>query len=317
MAAIPISAAEIKEMVEALDAHHGDRTKAAASLGMNRSTFYSRLHMLREKGVNIVEPGNAPRVMFNNDGKIDLILHDGVALVGSDAHYWPGDASTAHRAFVKFCKKLKPKIVIKNGDVLDGATISRHSPIGWESRPSLINEMEACKDRLGEITKASLGAQRIWPLGNHDARFETRLASVAPEYAKIHGVHLKDHFPDWQSCWLCVINGDVVIKHRFKSGIHAPHNNTLWSGKTIITGHLHSLKVMPISDYNGTRFGVDCGTMANPYGPQFSDYTELSPVSWRSGFIVLTFRDGRLMWPEIVHVINEEQVEFRGEIISV
>ena len=57
--------------------------------------------------------------------------------------------------------------------------------------------------------------------------------------------------------------------------------------------------------------------MAEPYGPQFSDYTELSPVNWRSGFIVLTFRDGRLLWPEIAHVLKEGEIEFRGEIIKV
>ena len=150
-----------------------------------------------------------------------------------------------------------------------------------------------------------------------NSRFETRLATVAPEYAKIHGIHLKDHFPDWEPCWSVFINDDVVVKHRFKAGIHAPHNSTMWAGRTIITGHLHSLKVMPITDYNGTRWGVDCGTLADIYGPQFGGYMEDNPRSWRSGFIVLTFRDGHLMWPEVVHVIGEGRVEFRGEIVEV
>lgn len=150
-----------------------------------------------------------------------------------------------------------------------------------------------------------------------NSRYETRLATVAPEYARVNGVHLRDSFPDWQPCWLVVINDSVVIKHRFRGGIHATHNNVLWSGKSIFTGHLHSLKVTPLSDYNGTRWGGDCGTLADPYGPQFADYTELNPVNWRSGFIVLTFVNGRLMWPEIVHVISDGQVEFRGEIIDV
>jgi hypothetical protein len=33
------------------------------------------------------------------------------------------------------------------------------------------------------------------------------------------------------------------IKHRFKGGMHAPQNNTLWAGVTMVTGHLHSQKV--------------------------------------------------------------------------
>lgn len=244
-------------------------------------------------------------------------VKDGVVLVGSDSHYWPGRISTAHRAFVFFAKKLKPVAVIKNGDALDGATISRHTPIGWEKRPSLIDEIEECKARMEEIRTAAKHAVTVWTLGNHDARFETRLATVAPEYARINGVHLRDHFPDWEPAWACWINNDVVIKHRYKSGIHAPHNNTMWAGKTMVTGHLHSLKVMPITDYNGTRYGVDCGTMADVYGPQFTDYTEDSPRNWRSGFAVLTFRDGRLTWPEVVHVIDADHVEFRGEVYRV
>ena len=251
-------------------------------------------------------------------GRIQLKLYDGVVLVASDAHYWPGDISTAHRAFVRFCRRMRPKIVVMNGDVLDGSTISRHAPIGWESRPSLIQEIEACQERLGEIVKASPGAQYVWPLGNHDARFESRIAAVAPEYAKVKGVHLSDHFgAEWQPCWSCFVNDDVVVKHRFKSGIHAPHNNTMWAGRSIVTGHLHSLKVQPISDYNGTRWGVDTGTLADPYGKQFSDYTEDNPRSWRSGFAILTFKDGRLLWPEVCHVVEPGVVDFRGQLIEV
>jgi hypothetical protein len=296
-------------------------TGLAAKFGLNiRTVQRKRASMEGREGRQLKSP-TRPDILLpekpEHPGRLSVNIHDGVVLIGSDSHYWPGIISPAHRAFVKFCKTLKPKVVIKNGDELDGATISRHPPIGWEKRPSLIEEIETVKDRLGEITIAAGGARRFWPLGNHDARFETRLATVAPEFARVHGVHLKDHFPDWEPCWAVWINDSVVVKHRFKSGIHAPHNNTMWAGKTIVTGHLHSLKTMPITDYNGTRWGVDCGTLADPYGPQFSDYTEDSPRSWRSGFAVLTFREGRLLWPEVCHVVDEETVDFRGELIKV
>ncbi len=32
---------------------------------------------------------------------------------------------------------------------------------------------------------------------------------------------------------------------------------------------------------------------------------------------MLTFRDGRLMWPELVHVLEEGKVEFRGKVYDV
>lgn len=249
--------------------------------------------------------------------RLHFDIQDGVVLVGSDAHYWPEIITTAHRAFVKFAKTLKPKIVIANGDMVDGATVSRHAPIGWENRPKLVDEIETCKVRLFEIEKAAKGAELVWNLGNHDARYETRLATVAPEFAKIHGVHLSDHYPAWKCAWATWINEDVVVKHRFRGGVHARHNNTLHAGKTMVTGHTHALGATPYSDYNGDRWGIDSGTLAEAFGPQFRDYTEDNPRNWRSGFPVLTFRDGKLLWPEVVHVVGDGKVSFRGEVVSV
>lgn len=251
-----------------------------------------------------------PRAGFN--------IKDGTILVASDAHYWPGPVPRAHLALLKMCKELRPQAVIMNGDVMECAVNSRHPPIGWERRPTLIEEVEVAQCRMQEIELAAEGAQLFWPLGNHDARFETRLATAVPEYAKVAGMHLRDHFGNrWQPCWSVWINDSVVVKHRFKGGIHATHTNVLWSGKTIITGHLHSLKVTPFDDYNGIRFGVDTGCLADPNGKQFLNYTEDNPKNWRSGFVVLTFRDGRLMWPELVYVDSNGRVEFRGDFIEV
>lgn len=297
----------------------------AKRAGMNIRNVHGRRRNLERKLHIVLKPPtttDTTRVysdLTEHPERKHLNIKDGIVLVGSDAHYWPGYITTAHRAFVHFCKTLRPKAVVMNGDELDGASISRHPPIGWESRPSLVEEIETVGERLDEIYKASKGSHHIWPLGNHDGRLETRIATVAPEFARVHGVHLKDHFPEWDPCWSVWINDDVVIKHRFKNGIHATHTNTVNAGKSIVTGHLHSLKVTPFTDYNGTRYGVDCGTLAYPYGPQFRGYMEDNPRSWRSGFAVLTFKDSKLLWPEVVFVRNEAkgEVEFRGEVIRV
>ena len=90
----------------------------------------------------------------------------------------------------------------------------------------------------------------------------------------------------------------------------------MWAGKTIITGHLHSAKVIPFDDYNGTRYGVDGGCIADTDHKAFTDYTEDGPKNWRSAFVILTFKDGLLMQPELVLKWNEESVQFRGDIIK-
>jgi hypothetical protein len=248
-----------------------------------------------------------------------ISVGNGIVLVGSDCHYWPGRLATAHLAFCKLSKELRPSAVVINGDGFDGASISRHPRIGWDRKPKVQEELSACVERFGELEEAAGTKALYWPLGNHDARFETFLAAHAPEFEGVDGFQLKDKFPLWTPCWSVWVNNEIVIKHRLKGGIHATHNNTVTAGKTVITGHLHSQKVTPYTDYNGTRWGVDCGMMAEVGGPQFVDYLEDNPVNWRAGFIVLTFWNGKLLTPEMVRVLDEEArlVEFRGQVIEV
>lgn len=282
----------------------GSKAGAARLLGVPISTLKDRL-------------AAADRPQVTIKGRRTLEVDNGVVLVFSDAHYWPGEPSTAHRALVQFCGRIKPVAVVCNGDAIDGSAISRHPPIGWEGCPTVKEELETCQERLGEISLAAGKASKIWLLGNHDARFETRLAQVAPEFKDVHGIHLKDHFPDWECGWSLFINDSVVVKHRFKGGVHAPYNNTLYSGLTTITGHLHSAKVIPHTDYRGTRYGVDTGCLADTYHDAFQGYLEDSPRNWRAGFCVLTFVDGSLLMPELVLVWDERHVQFRGELIEV
>jgi calcineurin-like phosphoesterase family protein len=297
-------------------------TKAVAErLGIAEAAVRSRRRNMEAK-YSIILPLYDTRPAYNTtkvDEKatVSYGIRDGRILVGSDIHLWPGELTTAQRAFLLFAKNFKPDAIILNGDVFDGAGISRYPSIGWEKKPTVQQELEAVQDYLDKLLKASPNSKRFWPAGNHDLRFESKLAAVAPEFAGVRGIHLKDHCPGWIPCWRVDVNDDVVIKHRWANGIHAVYNNTLRSGKTMITGHLHSLKVTPWSDYTGTRYGVDTGTLAEPYGEQFVNYTEASPVNWRSGFVLLTFKDGQLLWPEIIAKHGEDSVQFRGEVVRV
>jgi len=319
---MPVPACSNKEFVELWETHKS-ATKLAEILGVDVRAIHSRRRRIELSKRLPLDSADTRGRHYKHFQPVEhnarrlLEVKDGTVLVFSDAHFWPGVRTTAYRAMLHFIDQLHPKAIVCNGDAFDGASISRFPRIGWDSKPSVIDELKACKERLGEIEEAAGNARLIWPLGNHDARFETRLAQNAPEFEGVQGFHLKDHFPKWEACWSLWINEDVVIKHRYKNGIHATHNNTIWSGKTIVTGHLHSLKVTPFDDYNGTRWGVDTGTLADPKGPQFVDYLEDNPTNWRSGFIVLTFKDGELLWPEIVRVAGEGKVDFRGHIIGV
>lgn len=297
---------------------HKSPQKLANHLGIAVRNVQTRRRYLEGKhGITLAAQESNP-VVHHHSARINLEIENGIAVVFSDAHFWDANPSTAYRALIRFLGEIKPRLVICNGDAFDGASISRHPKIGFmETKPSVIQELKACQEMLGGIADAAKGAKLTWPLGNHDSRFEAYIAAQAPQYEFVHGFHLKDHFPEWMPCWATWINSDTVIKHRWKGGIHAAHNNTVGSGVNIVTGHLHSLKVTPWTDYNGTRYGVDTGTLADPDGEQFVHYTEDGPKNWRSGFAVLTFYKGRLLPPETVEVIGDGLVAFRGKAYEV
>jgi hypothetical protein len=302
--------------------HHASPAKVAKVLNLSIRAVYSRRERLEQKHKITLASSEAGRGGHHQSPPQHAAIHqlrvqDGRIVVFSDAHFWPGIRTTAFRALLRFVKELRPVAVVCNGDAFDGASISRFPRIGWDKTPTVIQELNACKAALGEIEEIAGRSKLIWPLGNHDARFETRLANQASEFEGVTGFSLKDHLPAWTPCWRLDVNNDVVIKHRLKGGIHATRNNTLNAGRTTVTGHLHQLKVTPLADFNGNRYGVDTGTLAEPNGPQFENYLECNAPDWRSGFAVLTFKAGRLLMPQLVQKWDEGLVEFAGEVIDV
>lgn len=243
-------------------------------------------------------------------------IRNGYVFVGSDLHVWPDQRPTAWRAFVKLAGLLKPKGLILNGDVIDGTSISRHPRIGWEYRPTVQDEIEAAQGLLSEVEGSD--AELLWTLGNHDARFELALAAKNPEYERVKGIHLKDHFPEWRPAYSVVINGKTIVKHNWKGGVHAAYNNAKDSGFSTVTGHTHRLGAIAYRDYTGTRWGMESGMLAAVVSPQFL-YTSDNPLNWNSGFLMLRYEHGELQWPEIVYVADEKKgrVVYNGKTLYV
>lgn len=231
---------------------------------------------------------------LNFDEPIDIAVF-------SDAHLW-GEPSDAYKIFVQVVRRVRPHVLVNNGDSLDGASISRHPRIGWETRPSLAQELEANRLGLAEISHAAKAKVKLWMRGNHDDRFDSRLSNAAPEFEGIGGTKLQDHFPDWPMRYSTAINDTLIIKHRLKGGEHAAWNNVIRSGRSIITGHDHTCYARAYTDYSGTRYGATAGTLADIYGPQFK-YTEHAPVNWQSGFLIVHI-DGKRVHIDAVHVVD-------------
>jgi hypothetical protein len=311
-----------KEFIELFKLHRSPKI-VAEILKISERSVHSRKKRLEQVfGMTLESNDNRGRPKFTipeNKVRCEYELKDGIILVGSDCHYNPNYITTAHRAFVYFTKQLKPNMIVLNGDLFDFAQISQHHRIGYQQHPTVQQELEEVQNRLGDIEKVRpAGCILHRNIGNHDLRFDGKLSNVLPQYEGVKGMCLDDHLPGWSSSWSVVVNGNTMIKHRWHNGIHAVYNNILKGGMSMVTGHLHSLKVTPWTNYRGDLYGVDTGMMAAVKDDQFL-YHEDSSVNWRAGFAVLTYINGHLMPPELVQVINEDEglVFFRGQLFTV
>lgn len=305
---------------------HGSASKLASATGHDIRAIYQRRARLQKRGWKLptTDPADGyenraydPRFTFPMRKEMDV--DTGVVVVSSDHHYWPHEAPVAHRALLEVIRKVKPRAKILNGDIFDGVSVSRHPPFGWSDRPSVVDELEACQQRIHEIEMAlPKGCERLWNIGNHCLRFERTLAVHASEFIGVQGTRLADHFPGWEMQWAVMLNPKAhtptMVKHRIAGGIHAGYNNTVKGGVNTVTGHTHILEAKPWGDYRGRRWGIQTGTVSDLDAPAF-EYTEDSPSAACSGFAVLTFKDGQLLPPELCEVIGGKAY-FRGEVVA-
>jgi len=310
-------------MLEAL----GSPNQIAKALGLDVRQVYRRRTSIEEKHGFILDVADETRAKRPRNPVPKRGLKavcedvDGTVIVFSDMHIWPGQFRTpAFDAMLTLIPQLQPTMIISNGDSLDGASISRHPPIGWEQAPSIHDEIASVKEAHAMIEAVTPDdTPLIYVYGNHCLRFDSRLAMHASEFKGLDGFALADHLPLWDFTMMIELNAGMpshtVVKHNYHGGQHAALNNTVKSGVNIVTGHTHRLQTVHWGDYRSFRFGIECGTLANfdSESQQFA-YALGNPLNWSQGFAVLTYRDGVLLEPEFCRVLNGTAY-FRGNAV--
>lgn len=299
-------------------------TEVAKSLGIHVRNVLARRNRLEAKGY-VLPSFSENLTPYDTAYKLreELEIDDAVMVVVSDRHKWPGDGvSAAEAALYTLLPQIKPNVFVFNGDLFDGANISRHPPLGWEKKPDAASELFACQQVLSNIEQlVGKDCGLYYTIGNHCRRFDYKLALTASDFRGITGLRLADHFAHWRMSWSLHVNpgvlgGHTVIKHKLRQGVGAARNNALASGVHIVTGHTHALTVTPIEDYRGRRYGVECGFLSHKKHAAF-EYAEDGPSYSRPGFAVLTWRNGVLLPPELVEVDDSGVAWFRGDAVAV
>lgn len=308
MAQTPLSYEELITTLRLYESCNQNAEAAARSAGISPTTFRHRVREAKRKfphGLTQAE-GAKDRIEWTYPKMLKFDEPSTVWVIGSDAHFWPGDEAPIWKAFVKMCKAIKPTGIIMNGDVIDGAKISRH-PLGNKKAPPVGEEIIHAQKMLKQLPKAKY---KCWTIGNHDIRVDNFVLNNALQLDGLIQT-LPDKFPDWEFSYAVTIN-QTEVRHRFRGGIHGGWNNTLHSGINIITGHTHQLQVTAMRDRRGSRWGVETGMLSDPEYAQF-EYTEGHPSRWQQGFVVITFDESGAMYPpELCEMVRGVPI-FRGK----
>lgn len=318
------------QILEAIESEGSER-KAAKLLGIGSGTVSGAVKRVKVRAAQqgyapghdtaMNRPSRAEPVQIKLSEKKtvnELLIRNGSIVIGSDAHYSPGLVTVAHRAFCNVIDENRSDLraVILNGDLLDGARISRHGRIGWQKSYSVKEELEAVQERLSEIERAARGLKLLRTEGNHDSRFDSKLAAMAPEYEGVPGFALADHLPAWKDSYRIDINDDTKIIHAVANGMHAAYNNVVkGAGFHVVTGHTHRLQAVQFRGFGKLRYGIETGMLADPEQDEFHYLTGRN-ANWQSGFAVLTWQDGELLYPEFCAVRDDGKAYFRGKRVA-
>jgi hypothetical protein len=240
---------------------------------------------------------------------------DGVVIFFTDPHWLPDHSTVMQDAILKACDLLKPKLIICGGDAFDGTQISRWEPTRGHHKPADVRtQLESCVDHFDEIREACPSAEFGWTLGNHDIRLSRFVAVNAEQLLSMPYTRLEDWVKGWPISWRIDINpstpGMTVIRHRNMAGML--HLQAQKAGCHYVHGHLHKLNAHRFATFNGVRYSIDGGSVGDPTSDAF-DYAEGSP-DHQQGFVVLTYRKGNLMPPELVESVDGK-AWFRGSFL--
>lgn len=315
-----------EEFIAAWDRCNGSPTEVSKSLGIAVANIHARRARLAARGVVLqtIDPlgrnttHSGPPAQFERRRLFDVV--DGSVVVFSDPHWLPDHSTVAHDALEVVIRKVKPVGVICGGDAADGDTISRYDPTrGHHKRFTIREEMDCVKEHFDSLDRVidrwCPNAWRAWTLGNHDVRLSRFIATKAPELLDMPHTRLEDWVPRWPLSWTVEINsggaGMTVVRHRNQAGML--HLQGQKAGCHYVHGHLHKLNVHTLATFAGKRFSTDAGSLADPTSKGF-DYAEGGP-DHAQGFAVLSYRGGRLLWPDLCYV-EDGTAYFRGEAVA-
>lgn len=272
---------EHAKQVAGLEDQPGTRAKKAHIAQTSRVEHAGR-YLKREVAPYVIKDGEFQREL----DKTSLVLSI------SDTHATFLDPFTWY-AFLSACRDLQPEYILFNGDILEGAEISRYPKIpGWTI--DLQSEFDFAREMFRQVRELCPDSEIVWSAGNHGLdRLASYITQVAPAFAKLrtmrfdelagvgeYGVRLTQGgsivSPKGQEDAMVglTLHGFYRPYHGTRLGIAAARDELKLVGMSGQSGHTHHAMM-----YYGTT-AVDAG------------------MSWMSTPAACTSRAGRAYMPK-------------------
>lgn len=218
------------------------------------------------------------------------------------------------RAFLKWCRDVKPDEIIIGGDFLELESCSSH---GGNPRPPLLSEeITAGKAALRQLREANPRATLTYLEGNHEHRLSRHLSNGAPTLSG--SLHLPDLLElrsfgcTWVDYGKVITRGKIGFTHGFwASDAHAKKHLSEY-GHSIAYGHTHRPQVYTRGSLAGDvhgAFGMPCMRGLD------AQWLHNRPCGWMQGFGVFYVLDDGSFHPYTV-LANRSRFVWNGKHYS-
>ena len=237
------------------------------------------------------------------------------------------------RAFLSAIRDLRPDGVLFNGDVIDGAAISRHPKVpGWT--PSLQSELDFTRTMFEQVRQHHDG-DLFFTGGNHDLvdRLSRYMTQIAPALADLRDLRV-DRLLGLEELRVRLLQGGELlspagtenakpgfllfghyrIHHGVRLGSDPARAELRDAGRSGQSGHVHRASLA----YGTTERDEGLSWMVTPMGCRHEvgrSYVKGTSTGWQRGFgVAWLYPDGTAHQYPVVVQGNPERITVEGHI---
>lgn len=217
-------------------------------------------------------------------------MHARAELIAIPDLHFPWAHDRALRWVIDKVEKFRPRFVVQLGDLYDQYCFSRYprNPNVMTPENELKRGLQKARKMWQALVRASPESERFQLLGNHDVRFQKRLAERMPELQGILKLDVygfpgvKSLSSDREDVELRLKQQNVICLHGWMT---QPGSHLDFFGKSVVFGHLHKPHLIHRLQRHGAPvlFELNCGHLADPRAPVF-EYGGTVRRKWELGF---------------------------------